>query len=416
MRKLFAFLMLYTLGINGCSDQNHTSNMSWSPPEQTTVWPFMRPATNDKGDFLVVGTDSGTTYVNIYRPFSGWLSKQNVGLNLYSLSLAMNDAGQAVYVYVDGTSIKAIRYSPGSGWSAPELIANLPTAAYPQTNTVIDSNGGITVVWTQSEGQTNSSVQYSNYSNSQGWSVPINISNNNTTASNEALAVNESGRVMLLWRQFDGATTTHYKSVFSFATGWSNPEQIYVGDGILRMSQMDKNGNVVLFINSVTGNYVAKIGLDTQLETKSINSGEYPRPLTVSMNKSGHAFISWGYFDGLSILGIKGIMYSPDTGWDADTLITDNGWGGLFSLDISGIDDIGNMMLAVSLQNPTQGSLGVMHYNPVTGWGQPVEIATGDFDLVGMQLTVSPNGTAMLLWETDDLTTFEQKRFVSFYR
>jgi len=183
------------------------------------------------------------------------------------------------------------------------------------------------------------------------------------------------------------------------------------------MSPFDKDGNVVMFINSSSGNVVGRLGINTAFDSKTINTGEFPASVTVSNNISGDAFITWGYWDSASGGGIKGTSYSHSTGWSEDSLIVKNPVDVALSREISGIDGFGNMFVSFFTTENGGTELKAMRFTPENGWGKPVTISTGIIAVLGHSMVVSPLGNALLLWrEVRDGNPSTTPFFMSVYQ
>jgi len=422
MKFLFLIVSFFILTISGCGDTG-TSNheATWSTPKQVDINSYMKPATNARGDFLVSSRIESVAYAEIYNSKLELISQYELGQGTTPVKLSINDNGDAVYVYSNGTisnhTLSFVKYSPSQGWSIPQTVLhNLPRM--PRADVALEQNGTVHLTWVQTDTANNSAIYYSRFSQF-GWDFPVMISRAFPSVNPYlgGIAVGLNGEVMVLWSQFGWVANCYcYKSVYTPSSGWKEPEAFVKMSGIIKMSPFDKDGNVVMFINSSSGNVVGRLGINTAFDSKTINTGEYPASVTVSNNISGDAFITWGYWESASSGGIKGISYSHSTGWSEDILILDNPVDVVFSHEISGIDDSGNMYVSYATTENGGTVLKAMRFTPENGWGKPVAVSTGIIDIRGHTMVVSPLGNALLLWRAiqDDNNVMTQ--YMSVYQ
>lgn len=404
MRLLIILAAFVILAITGCGDTG-TSNheAAWSSPKQVDINSSMKPATNARGDFLVSSRIGSVAYAEIYNSQFELISQHELGQGTSPIKLSMNDNGDAVYVYSNGTisnhTLSLVKYSPSQGWSTPQTVLyNLPRM--PRADVALDQNGTVHLTWVQTDTANNSSIYYSRFTQF-GWDFPVMISRTFPSVNPDlgGIAVTPNGEVMVLWSQFGWVANCYcYKSVYTPSSGWKEPEAFVKMPGSLKMSPCDKDGNVVLFINSFSVNVIGRLGINTAFDSKTINSGEFPATVTISNNISGDAFITWGYWESASSGGIKGISYSHSTGWSKDILILNNPIDVTFSREISGIDGFGNMFVSYATTENGRTELKAMRFTPENGWGKPVIISTGIIAIRGHSMAVSPLGNALLLW------------------
>jgi hypothetical protein len=230
------------------------------------------------------------------------------------------------------------------------------------------------------------------------------------------VAVNDAGDAMVLWVESANNIDTLKKVVYSPAIGWGSVITAMDDVGSFRMSKMDRNGYVALFTHTTATNknFVGRIGLNTPIETKQTDVGTLGMPLSVSSNSFGDALFTWGYYDGVNSVGIRGITYSSTTGWGSEGFIALGNIQGFFYFPsgASGIDEHGNMFLMLVEANSGLSDIKVMRSTPEKGWSAPESIASGLSALFTSHLTVSSQGSAMVLWLE---TTPKQANYVSFY-
>jgi len=420
VHSIFAFIFFV---LQGCIADTSTgdspsSTIQWSTPVEISATPVLRPASNAKGEFLVASAYNGSVSVDIYRPNQGWLGMHLAGTNISSAGLAINDSGQGVYAFQDASNnINVIQYSPDTGWTAPQTIGVGQTDGF-YPSVVIDQAGTIIVLWRVSDSGGVTNLYAARYEPISGWAPPKMLSNMSSGGVSQVkgVAVNDSGYAMVLWVESANNIVTLKKVIYSPTTGWGTAITAMDDVGSFRMSKMDRNGYVALITHTTTTNrnFVARIGLNAPVETKQIDIGMFGMPLSVSSNSAGDALFTWGYFDGVNWVGIRGITYSSMSGWGSEGFISQGSIQGIFYFPTgaSGIDNNGNMFLMLIEANSSQSDIKVMRSTPENGWGAPEIIASGLPALFTSNLTVSPQGSAMVLWLE---TASKQANFVSFY-
>lgn len=426
MKIYYLILILYLL-LTGCGNSDQNINWQWSAPEKTTIG-MVESATNSKGEFLTASTypNSGAVSVDIYSPVSGWKGKHDIG-NVISVTLAMNDNGQAICVFWEDNALKAVQYSPFNGWGEKQIIATGLNATY--LGCVMDTDGRSTIVWSQVGNVSNfDNLYFSRYDQTNGWSVPKKVTNTeNVYSSLGGLAVSNSGQVLMLWVEYNSTNlleSTFYKSIYTPEKGWSPPEAFYNNSGNLCMSkQMDKNGNVIIMFGASGSGYAGRIGLTTPFEYKQL---KYPSmgnsPITISVNNSGVAFLTWTYFDGTEngFPGICSITYSPESGWSDDDFIRQipkSAMPSVLSRSFSGIDDSGDMFLAYSYSENGTPDIYVIRSTSNQAWLPSLKLSDNSIDIYAFQLIVSTNGSALFSWMSiDENAPDHLENYLSLYR
>lgn len=426
MKIHYLILILYLL-LTSCGNSDQNIYWQWSQPEKTTIG-MVEAATNSKGEFLAASTysNTGSVSVDIYSPVFGWKGKHDIGKAI-SINLAMSDNGQAICVFWEDNVLKAVQYSPINGWGEKQIIATDLNAT--DIRCVIDSDGRSTIVWSQVGNVSNfDNLYFSRYDQINGWSVPKKVTyTENVYSSLGGLAVSNSGQVLMLWGEYNSTNvleSTFYKSIYTPEKGWSPPEAFYNNSGNLRMSkQMDKNGNVFIMFGTSGNGYAGRIGLTTPFEYKQL---KYPpiifTPITISVNKSGVAFLTWTYFDGTEngIPGICSITYSPESGWSDDDYIRQipkSAIPTVLSKSFSGIDDSGNMFLAYSYSENGTPDIYVIRSASHQAWLPSLKLSDNSIDIYAFQLIVSPNGSALFSWMSiDENAPDHLENYLSLYR
>jgi hypothetical protein len=120
----------------------------------------------------------------------------------------MNAAGDALVVWMQqqpaalGQDVVANRYTSGSGWgTAVPMETDDGSAILPKV--VLNASGVGHAVWMQSDG-THFNVIASGFTPGSGWDAPTTIDGESGDTFNPFIAINGSGTVQAIWRQYDG--------------------------------------------------------------------------------------------------------------------------------------------------------------------------------------------------------------------
>jgi len=221
MKLLIIMVSFFILTISGCGETG-TSNYeaAWSTPKQVDFNSYMKPATNARGDFLVSSRIGSVAYAEIYNSQLELISRRELGQNIATIKLSMNDNGDAVYVFISGTTpsytLSLVKYSPSLGWSTPQTILyNL--SSMPRADVALDQDGTVHLTWVQTDTANNSSIYYSRFTQF-GWDFPVMISRTFPSVNPYlgGIAVGLNGEVMVLWSQLGWVANSYcYKSVYS---------------------------------------------------------------------------------------------------------------------------------------------------------------------------------------------------------
>mgnify|MGYP001602478425 FL=1 len=208
---------------------------------------------------------NGTLYsmwANRYVPGSGrgsgWGTAAGIDIDLTNGSsrdapqLAIDASGNAIAVWSRGDnatlSIYAVRYVPGTGWSAPTLIETDNTGNAYSPQIAFDASGNAIAVWSQFDG-TRSNIYANRYTAGTGWGTAALIETDNAgVASNPQIAFDAGGNAIAVWSQFDGARSI-YANRYTATTGtWGTAALIETdnaGDALEPQIAVDASGNAI---------------------------------------------------------------------------------------------------------------------------------------------------------------------------
>ena len=225
----------------------HAPGQGWSAPEllETIDTGFaLNPqvAMAASGDAIAVWEQADVWPYDIwaarYVPGQGWSPPQILDVSdagdAHTPQVAMNDTGDALAVWQqsDGTwsDVWASRFSPGQGWGLAERIDGDAEADAQFSRVAMDASGQAIAVWEQF-GATTSDVWSNRHVPGQGWGMSQRIEDDDTwDAVHPQVAMDPSGRAVVVWAQADGARDNIWATRFTPSQGWSAPELVEEDD------------------------------------------------------------------------------------------------------------------------------------------------------------------------------------------
>ena len=122
------------------------------------------------------------------------------------------------------TSVHANRYIVGTGWVTSGAISTGSTGVAMNPQLAVDVSGNIIAVWRQYDASAHYSIWASRYVvTTLTWDVPVMIeSDNSGDAFEPQVAMNSTGNAWVVWYQNDGATNNIFANSYSVTSGWGN--------------------------------------------------------------------------------------------------------------------------------------------------------------------------------------------------
>ncbi len=414
-----------------------------------------------------------TAWRNRYTRGIGWGSAALIptsGGDIAWPQIAVNPSGVAFAVWArsDGTrnSIWANRYVPGSGWESAVLVETNDTgwneAMLPQV--VVDRGGNATVVWQQFD-STSWNVWANRYTQGSGWGSPRLVETDSPGHANRpALAIDDSGRVVVVWAYCNSACTTSALMATRFVpgSGWETPSQISTGGYDSNPDVgVDASGNAIAVWDcgggcGIYGNrYVPGTGWGSEfgIATQCSGCGDSHFDPRVDVHPNGNATVVWkGAYQSGDTKRIEGRAYAPSTGFagvvDIDTSTSYDrglpqvsvdaqgraiavwyqsngtayhiwanrytaaaGWGTAAIIDSVtegdaynpsvGIDDGGNATVVFHTYANGRYNVSTVRYDAASGWGNQSLLQA---DATGAVVAVEPSGNATALFHGNDAT------------
>ncbi|MGE4234432.1 MAG: IPT/TIG domain-containing protein [Bacteriovoracia bacterium] len=373
-------------------------------------------------DVVVTNPDTTTsTLTNGYTYQKAWTSPEATelapvthcmtgGMGVGCGAISMNTSGNAMALFIENHKNRNILYysiynSGTTTWSATAALRDLPYISTINPVVAFDNNGKAIAAWEESDG-----LAYYTYVSryDAGWSTPVAIGKYKNSYYRPTIAMNKTTGDAYVYVPYAGPFFPggEYLQKFTAATStWSPIVLSYasVGDNYVNMD-MNSSGDVVLAYLSGSSPYTVKAityssststwSTPTTISsfTQSIYTGSPPfSTISVSINSSGNAVVSWLQYDGSSNMNAVVNLYdaTTETWGTAMSLSTTANYAGT----VSGIDDFGNVIVAWK----DGSNLNYKHYDAGTStWGSTNSFTPNS--LTYYALSVSPNGNAQLAY------------------
>lgn len=362
-------------------------------------------------------------WANRFTVGFGWSGAERIentdGGNAFSPVVAVDDSGNAVAVWRqwDGTrsNIRASIYLAGSGWQADQALEAGDDDAV-AVSVGMDDGGNAMAVWTQSDG-TRWNVQANRYVPGSGWSGPTEIDGTDNDAQVPALAVNDSGEAVVIWRQAGGSLQNIAAARFVPGTGWSNAALLETDDANSAYNPavaIDPDGNITAVWaqddgaggNLRANRYEPGAGWSGAMSVGS--TGTTAQNPEIAMDANGRAWVVW--------------EQSGAGGWDIWTNRYDAGWQSAGLLEINNAGEAREPRLAASPDGYVaavwrqwdgfRNNIWTSRYVPGQGWGYAQVLEDDDGDAFWPRVAVDDAGNAMAVWrqfDGSDLSVFARQ-------
>jgi PKD repeat protein len=165
-----------------------------------------------------------------------WIAQGNNLPQVSNPQITMDTIGNAIVVWDLNGDSYAIRYAPTPGWqpTAQPIDAGTGDATDPQiaTNGWFPGSGNdrVMIVWNEDSGTGTETNIYARLYNNSVWQPPEPIESGRGTAYYPMIAMNDSSRVRVVWKQrVTSGTGTVYQihtNRFAIGSGWEGERQI----------------------------------------------------------------------------------------------------------------------------------------------------------------------------------------------
>ena len=327
------------------------------------------------------------------------------------LSLSADGTAFAIWAEWDATlkigRIWAARYEPGSGFREPFLLEEVASSGIdPEPVLAMDARGNALAAWANG-----TTLRSSSFMPSTGWQPPSTVSA--MPGDSPALAMNPSGRAILLWY----STRTH---VFEYdpGVGWSENVTLEGGSHGANASQatISDDGDAAVLFDGYDPSGTASVSALTRDGTRGWSrpaviaaySNSESRHLRLAMDPGGRATAAWWQVEHNNQRGIAvwAARHRIGSSWGkAERLDADDGtrFNDQFSDGLAlATDGAGRVHLAWKQIDAVNGSdvartWGVEYARDTDTWSDP-ELLSGDTRPNYRTLLLEPAGDGVLLW------------------
>src|SRR4051794_9881296 len=130
-----------------------------------------------------------------------------------------------------GAAINAVRFTPGGGWSAPQVVATGTALWNPSTG--VDTAGDAVVAWTSGTSTAQTTVRLATAGPSGAWTTARTVSGATGTFRTPDVALDGAGDAVVAWQTELASRSTRIDAVTrrGASGGFSAPITISAGDG-----------------------------------------------------------------------------------------------------------------------------------------------------------------------------------------
>lgn len=316
----------------------------------------------------------GAVWASHFTPGSGWSQAEQVdrgspdGYHVFWSDVGMDANGNAMALWqrsLDGATVVASRYIPGTGWGPIERVDDDNSRDPYQPTVAVAGNGTALAIWTATiHGEQHTRILANHYTPSGGWETPEPIDDHDPGANPPEqlqLAMDGSGNGTAVWLQ-------HY--------------------------------HIELRSYLVTANrYTPTGGWETAAPIEE-RYDAYSREPHVSMNAKGTAMVVW-LRSGMSNQedpGVWSIRYTPSTGWGIEELVEADPYGLYEAYPHVAVDPYDNALIAWTAYESRGEVVRSGHYTPTDGWDRSVRLDVAVGSCSPAQVGVDDSGKGIAVW------------------
>lgn len=302
-------------------------------------------------------TEAGVDSVKAsrYVPGSGWSAPDTLGPGSVP-QVAMDAAGNAIAVwgsvYVGNWSLFASRYTPAGGWEAAQVI-DLEGTAADRMHLAMNAEGDAVVTWMQ---EAVAWPHYDIYANrylvGSGWQGPRLLEQLNFPTLDPVAAVGPGGVAMVVWQQRRGDTVNAYVAQSARGGDWSAP-------ALLHPQETATGGPGV--VAAADGSFLAH------------------------WQRSGTGLEVWASW------------FRPGVGWGAPTRV-DAAPGNATNAQVA-TDGHGNAVAVWLQDGTTTGGVYASRYFAGGGWSAPVRMVGATVTPGRPEVRMDAAGNALAVWQ-----------------
>jgi hypothetical protein len=276
----------------------------------------------------------------------------------------------------------------------------------------IDSNGNALAVWAQDDGIRHN-IWSNRYTRGAGWGSPELLeTQTGDTQLYPQIAVAVNSYAIAAWVQSDGTHDNVWANQYIPGSGWQTAQLI--GSDVETLTSLysvrvsiDPAGNAMAIWQHggdiVADYFLVSSGWQTP-ETVENKIGTASAP-DIGMDAAGHALAVWSQNEG-SIKNIWSNRFDPVSGWGTEASIESTDAGDALFPQLS-VNPDGNAMVLWREDDgagPLPKNLYSNYYTPTGGWEPEVLVETGSGDIGQYQAALDINGNTLASWTQSDGT------------
>jgi hypothetical protein len=373
-----------------------------------------RVAVNSRGDAIAIweqsdGVPNGSTqkvYSRRYQASTGWqaavaITDLTASVNhIVGSELLLDDAGVATWIQ-NNNSIDTRRNSPTTGWGAVFSAPNPRILV--QLSAVMDASGNIRLLRSGSDVESNTLP-----AGGGAWGTWVPVDNAGSAVSSRAkITQSSNGTALAVWRESNpGDNNRSMKAArFTPTGGWSTPESIEllftnVEDADPSVVMDDQGNGIAMWQQNSTlyyNIYRAGSGWQGAVEVAGQGQALPSAAIQMAMTPDGRAVATWFIGGGLGTL--RGMQYSPATGWTAPVNIGGSNFNRKMSMDSNG-----QAVMTYMSINATTAKWDLVSQRLSFGgaWSAPTAVETAGGDIQNSTFVMNQSGQGVAVWVQDD--------------
>ncbi len=340
-----------------------------------------------------------------YTPGMGWSVAQKI-VNVISdpPQIAMDSFGNAIVIVnalVVSTppySLCAVRYDNNTGWEAPVVI-NDGSGGSPLSNKIaMNNNGNAIVTFYQ-----NSHIKAIHYTPDSGWGEQIIIDNINKYMPDNALDMNDNGEAIAAFSTYN--PWYPWANTYDSIMGWGTAQMLEgspQGSTFTCDVSINDNGDAFVIAFDYTGDntvyagrYLKGIGWENLQPIGYWGTVEGGCGSVIKMDNDGNVVAVWN-------------SRSPENIWE-NTYINGAGWGTPHAISVRvdsspemASDAAGNAIAVWSRYehvSPYVYHIWAWRYISGTGWSEPERLEQdSDLGATSPKISMNDKGEAFVVW------------------
>jgi PKD domain len=275
---------------------------AWIPrADLSPAGAFPRVAVSASGDAVAVWEHSdGNNFIvqaATRRPgerFSIGPDLSAPGSDARAPQAALDEAGNAIVVWVRAGVVQAVMRPAGGRFSAP---ANLSSPGAQSPDLAVDRSGNAVVVWAQAGGLIKAVTRPAGGS----FSAPVDLSAMGVSAEKPQVAIDAAGGAIAAWRRVAGTSSAIQRAIRPAGGGFSAPADLSppTGQADTPALAMDEAGNAVAAWQQRFGSDLVIVGAsrpagaDFAAPEPLSETGRNASSPAVAIGAAGNAVVAW---------------------------------------------------------------------------------------------------------------------------